>query len=114
VPSASQSQVRDDGHLPDVAFPHQHRHEASAIRQRWGGPVAADSNDSGASKPNTEPRNPSEMQFGDPPMSWEEATRQGDRRLTEADWEAAVKDTEENSSPMHYYPDRPDDPAVGP
>ena len=59
-------------------------------------------------------RHPPELRFGGPSVSWDEAVRGGDRQLTDAEWEAAVADTERNSSMSDYYPDRPDDPIENP
>jgi hypothetical protein len=77
-----------------------------------GSPAAADNTD-GDDKSRYEPQSPL-SRFGGPSMSWDEAIRQGDRQLTETQGEEAVKQTGQDSSPQHYYPDLPDDPRENP
>jgi len=78
------------------------------------GPAEADSSGSCGDEQSLQRHHPPELRFGGPSVSWDEAIQGGDRQLTDAEWEAAVADTERNSSMSHYYPDRPDDPVENP
>ncbi|GIE94911.1 hypothetical protein Ari01nite_23760 [Paractinoplanes rishiriensis] len=62
------------------------------------GPAEADSFGSCGAEQDPRRQHLPEIRFGGPSVSWEEATRGGDRQLTEAEWEAAVADTKRNSS----------------
>ncbi|MFI5898238.1 hypothetical protein ACIA5D_49985 [Actinoplanes sp. NPDC051513] len=78
------------------------------------GPAEADSSGRCGGEQSAQRQHPPELRFGGPSVSWDEAIRGGDRQLTEAESEAAIADTERNSSMSHYYPDRPDDPIENP
>jgi len=77
-----------------------------------GSPASADNADEDSAS--LVPQRPTVLRFGGPSMSWEEATSQGDRQLTEAESEEAVKQTIRDSSMRHYYPELPDDPIENP
>ncbi|GAA2661434.1 hypothetical protein Adu01nite_94350 [Paractinoplanes durhamensis] len=78
-----------------------------------GSPAAADKPD-GDDGSGSEPPPVTVLQFGGPSMTWEQATSQGERQLSEAEWREAIKQTGRDSSTRHYYPELPDDPSVEP
>ncbi len=78
------------------------------------GPAEAHSSGICSDEQSTQPQPPYELRFGGPSVSWDEAVRDSNRQLSEAESEAAIADSERNSSMSDYYPDRPDDPIENP